>query len=126
MSAESSLANKRCRHEAAARAAELVELVLTKKQSCHKMTAREKVLADDACKQHFRKSAKCTAALAKSALAADQTAVSADSALPEPASSEDKWRQEETTKNSTVQMTSALWCRYCHLTLLMWQSGAFG
>ena len=59
---------------------------------------REKVLADNACKQHCRESAKCTAALAKSALAAGQTAVSEDLALPELALAEDKRRQEETPK----------------------------
>jgi hypothetical protein len=98
MSAESSLANERCRHKAAARAAELVELVLAKKQRCHETTMREKALADNACEQHCQESAECTAALAKSAFPSERTAVSADSALPEPALAEDKGRQEETAK----------------------------
>jgi hypothetical protein len=51
MSAESSLTNERCHHEAAAQAAELAELVLAEKQRCHKTTTREKVLADNACER---------------------------------------------------------------------------
>ncbi len=98
MSAESSLTNERRRYKAAAQAVELAELVLAKKQHHHKTTAREKALADDACKQRCRESAKCTAALAKLALAVKQTAVTADLALPEPALAEDKRRQEETAK----------------------------
>ncbi len=58
----------------------------------------EKALADDACKQHCQESAKCTAVSVKSALAAVQTMVSPESALPKPALVEDKRRQEETTK----------------------------
>jgi hypothetical protein len=98
MSAESSLANERHCHKAAAQAAESAELVLAKKQHHHKTTACEKTLADDACEQCCRESAECTAALAKSALAAEQTMVSADLALPELALAEDKRRQEETAK----------------------------
>ncbi len=88
MSAESSLANKHCHHEAAAQAAELAELVLAKKQRRHETTTWEKALADDACEQRCQESAKCTVALAKSALAAEQTAVLADLVLPEPALAE--------------------------------------
>jgi hypothetical protein len=98
MSAESSLANKRCHHEAAAQAAESAELVLAKKQCCQETTMQEKALADNACKQHCQESAECTAALAKLALAVEQTTVSADLALPEPALVEDKRHQEETAK----------------------------
>jgi hypothetical protein len=98
MSAESSLANKRCRHEAATQAAELAELVLAEKQRRHKMTAREKALANNACKQRCQELAKCTAVLARSALAVEQTMVLADLALPKPVLVEDKRRQEETTK----------------------------
>jgi hypothetical protein len=98
MSAESSLANERCHHKAAAQAVESAELVLAKKRRRHKTTAREKVLADDACERRCQEPAECTAALAKSALAAERTAVLADLALPEPALAEDKQRQEETAK----------------------------
>jgi hypothetical protein len=125
MSAESSLANERCCHKAAAQAVESTELVLAKKQRRHETTVWEKVLANDACEQCCQELAECTAALAKLPLAAEQTMVSADSALPEPALAEDKQRQEETPKNSAIQTTSALWHRYCHPTPLMWQSGAF-
>ncbi len=55
-------------------------------------------MADDACKQRCQESAECTAALVKSALAAEQTSVSADLALPKPALAEDKRRQEETAE----------------------------
>jgi hypothetical protein len=92
MSAESSVANKRCRHKAAAQAAELAELVLAEKQHCHKTTAWEKALADDACKQGCQESTKCTAAPAKLALATEQATVLADLALPKPALAEDKQR----------------------------------
>ncbi len=44
--------------------------------------ARENALADDAFEQRYRELAKCTAALAESALAAEQAAVSMDLALP--------------------------------------------
>jgi hypothetical protein len=98
MSAESSLANKSCHHEAAARAAEPAELVLPEKQRCHKTTTWEKMLANNACEQCCRELDECTAASAKSVLAAEQTVVSADLVFPEPALVEDKWRQEETTK----------------------------
>ncbi len=132
MSAESSLANKRSHHEAAARAVELAELVLAKKQHHHKTTAREKALANNACERCCQESAKCTAALAKSTLAAEQTAVSADSALPEPALAEDKQHQEETAKkqrrsdNEHVMapvlppdtVIAAIWCIWVECTLL--------
>jgi hypothetical protein len=98
MTAESSLANERCHQEAAARAAELADLVLAKKQRRHEMTTQEKALANDACKQRCQESAECTEASAKSALAAERTMVLADSALPEPALTEDKQCQEETAK----------------------------
>ncbi len=98
MSAESSLANKRCRHKAAAQATELAELVLAKKQRCHKTTVWEKALANNACEQRCQELAECTAALAKLALVVEQTAVSADLVLPKPALAEDKQRQEETAK----------------------------
>ncbi len=72
--------------------------MLAKKQRCHKTTVREKALAEDACKQRCHESAKCTAASAKLALDAEQTAVSEDLALPELALVEDKRRKEETAK----------------------------
>jgi hypothetical protein len=93
MSAESSLDNERCCHKAAAQAAESAELVLAEKQCCHEMTTRKKALADNACERCCQESAECTAALAKSALAAEQTTVSADLALPEPALAEDSIRR---------------------------------
>jgi hypothetical protein len=98
MSVESSLANKRCHHKVAARAAELAELVLAKKQRPHKTTVQGKALAHDTCKQHCRESAECTAVSAKLALAAERTAVSADLAFPKLALAKDKRRQEETAK----------------------------
>ncbi len=98
MSAESYLANKPCHHKAAAQAAELAELVLARKQRHHETTVREKVLANDACEQRCQESAECTVALAKLPLAVEQTMVSSDLALPEPAFGEDKRRQEETAK----------------------------
>ncbi len=98
MSAESSLANEHCCHKAAAQAVESAELALAKKRHRYKKTTWEKALANNACKQRCQESAKCTAALEKSALAVEQTAVSADLALPEPALVEDTRRQEETTK----------------------------
>jgi hypothetical protein len=98
MSAELSLANKRCHHKGATRAAESVELVLAKKRLHHEKTAWEKALADNACEQRCRESAKCTAASAKSALAVEQTTILADLALPKPALAEDMRRQEDTTE----------------------------
>ena len=68
------------------------------KQRRHKSAMREKALADNACEQLCRESADCTATLAMSALAATQTAILADLALPEPALAKDKRRQEETAK----------------------------
>jgi hypothetical protein len=132
MSAESSLANERCRHKAAAQAAELAELVLAKKQCCHETTVWEKALANDACEQCCQKLAECTAALAKSALAAEQTTVLADLALPEPVLAEDKQRQEETAKkkrhsdNKHVMapvlppdpINAAIWCIWVECALL--------
>ena len=67
-------------------------------QCCHKSATREKALANNACKQLCRESAKHTAALAKSALAVEQTAILADLALPKLALAKDKRRQEETAK----------------------------
>jgi hypothetical protein len=127
MTAESSLANERCHQEAAAQAAELAELVLAEKQRRHEMTTQEKALANDACKQCCRESAKCTAASAKSALATELSMVLADSALPEPALTEDKQCQEETAKKQCRSDNVHIMARrYCCPTLLMWQSGAFG
>jgi hypothetical protein len=125
MSAESSLAKERCHHKVAAQAVELAELVLAKKQRRHETAVREKALANNACKQHCRESAECTVASAKLALAVEQTALLADSVLPKPALVEGKRHQEETAKNSAVQTTSALFHRYCRLTQLTRQSGAF-
>ncbi len=81
----------------AAEVAKLDATILNKQRS-HEMAAQEKALADDACERRCRESAKCTAASAKSALAAERAMVSADLALPEPALAEDKRRQEETAK----------------------------
>jgi hypothetical protein len=126
MSAESSLTNERCRHKAAARAVELAELVLAKKQRCHKTTAQEKALANNACKQRCQKLAKCTAVLAKLALAAEQTGVLADSALPELALAEDKWCQEETAKKQRRSDDEGVMAPVLPPDPLLRQSGSFG
>ncbi len=52
------------------------------KQLRQVMAARENVLANDAFERHYRESAKCTAASAELALAAERAAASTDSALP--------------------------------------------
>ncbi len=78
---EKALADKAYKqHQAATQEKALADEV---NKQCHQVTAaRENALADDAFEQRCRESAKCAAALAESALAAKQAAVSMDLALP--------------------------------------------
>jgi hypothetical protein len=115
---------QRCQEEAACAAAS-AEITLAKEGHCHKMAQLAAMLAEMVLTAERRRSL-LAARAAESALATAQVAVLADLRLPKPVLAKDKWRQEETTKNIAVQMTSALWRWYCHPTLVTRQSSAFG
>jgi hypothetical protein len=101
---DAAIRDKRRRHKTATREKALAKDAnkqhcnKVNRQHCHDSATWEKALDDDACEQLCRESSKRTATLATLALAAMQTVVLADLALPKPALAEDKQRQEETAK----------------------------